>query len=445
MRGILVTAIGALLFSLIQLLPPAQGETVKEDWNYVSVRSNASMFWWLYYADHPTKNYTEVPLVMWLQGGPGGSGCGFGNFGEIGPLDVSLKPRSHTWLKAASLLFVDNPVGTGYSYTTDSKAFAKNLDMVCSDMMVLLKKFFSSKPEFQKIPFYIFSESYGGKMAAGISLALHKAIVAGDIKCNFAGVALGDSWISPIDSVLTWGPYLYSTSLLDDQGLKAVQEAADAVQDAVSKGQYEQATELWSAAEDVIEKNTDDVNFYNILTKDSQMARKNLKLNAKFGNPALLSLFSQHLVPLHGGDLSALMNGPIRAKLKIIPDSVTWGGQAGEVFVNMAGDFMKPVVDVVDELLSAGIQVTVYNGQLDLIVDTVGQEKWVKQLKWKCLDQFSNLRWQSVHLNGEETAAFYKSYENFSFFWIMRAGHMVPSDQPEMSLKMLRMITRQEE
>lgn len=34
---------------------------------------------------------------------------------------------------------------------------------------------------------------------------------------------------------------------------------------------------------------------------------------------------------------------------------------------------MKPVVDVVDQLLSAGVNVTVYNGQLDLIVDTLGK------------------------------------------------------------------------
>lgn len=38
----------------------------------------------------------------------------------------------------------------------------------------------------------------------------------------------------------------------------------------------------------------------------------------------------------------------------------------------MAGDFMRPVVDVVDQLLTAGVNVTVYNGQLDLIVDTIG-------------------------------------------------------------------------
>lgn len=47
------------------------------------------------------------------QGGPGASGVGFGNFAEIGPLNLNLEPRPHTWLQKAHLLFVDNPVGTG--------------------------------------------------------------------------------------------------------------------------------------------------------------------------------------------------------------------------------------------------------------------------------------------------------------------------------------------
>lgn len=34
---------------------------------------------------------------------------------------------------------------------------------------------------------------------------------------------------------------------------------------------------------------------------------------------------------------------------------------------------MKPVIGIVDELLEAGVNVTVYNGQLDLIVDTMGR------------------------------------------------------------------------
>lgn len=59
-------------------------------------------------------------------------------------------------VRASSVLFVDNPVGTGYSYTDTEDALTKDVAMVASDMMVLLKSFFSLKTEFQvsktKIP-----------------------------------------------------------------------------------------------------------------------------------------------------------------------------------------------------------------------------------------------------------------------------------------------------
>jgi len=32
-------------------------------------------------------------------------------------LDVNLNARNTTWLQTANLLFVDNPIGTGFSYT----------------------------------------------------------------------------------------------------------------------------------------------------------------------------------------------------------------------------------------------------------------------------------------------------------------------------------------
>eukprot|EP00061_Rhincodon_typus_P014024 g40786.t1 len=163
-------------------------------------------------------------------------------------------------------------------------------------------------------------------MAAGISLELIKAVQLNQIKCRFAGVALGDSWISPLDSVLSWGPYLYSI-------------------------------------------NTDGVNFYNIMTK--QTDSNSPQIVPLMRNSQLVSLYNRHIVPLQSTSLDWLMNGPIRKKLKIIPDFVKWGGQSNEVFSNMEGDFMRPVIDIIDKLLLADVNVTVYNGQLDLIVDTL--------------------------------------------------------------------------
>ncbi|XP_037544740.1 retinoid-inducible serine carboxypeptidase [Nematolebias whitei] len=414
--------------------PPRAGAG---DWDYVEVRPGAHMFWWLYPADQDR----PLPLVMWLQGGPGGSGTGFGNFEEIGPLDRDLQPRKTSWVQAASVLFVDNPVGTGFSYTERPDGFATNVSTVASDMLVLLQHFFTKKPEFQSVPFYIFSESYGGKMAAAISLELTKAVAQGSMKCSFAGVALGDSWISPLDSVMTWGPYLYSTSLLDDYGLADVSSAAEKVKQAVENEDFLKATELWSVAESVVEENTDGVNFYNILTQQPDD-----KWTSAAGESFIALQARRHVGRLYRQSLSELMNGPIRKKLAIIPQNVTWGGQAEDVFSNMAGDFMKPVVEVVEQLLTAGVNVTVYNGQLDLIVDTMGQEMWVNRLKWAGLPSFSKLRWTPLDdpASPGVTGAFFKTYKNFSFYWILRAGHMIPSDQGAMALQMLKMITQQD-
>uniref|UniRef100_A0A8C5WSV2 Carboxypeptidase n=2 Tax=Laticauda laticaudata TaxID=8630 RepID=A0A8C5WSV2_LATLA len=314
----LLSLLIAYFFSPLLAFSIKEPKEPKQAWGYVPVRSNASMFWWLYYADSPVQNFTQLPLILWLQGGPGASGCGYGNFEEIGPLDSDLKPRKTTWLQAASLLFVDNPVGTGYSYVNDTLAYATDLSMVASDMMVVLREFFKSKAEFQTIPFYIFSESYGGKMAAAIALEVHKAIQAGTIKCSFHGVALGDSWISPLDSVLAWGPYLYSTSFLDDQGLKEVTTAAKKILNAINTGAFKFATLLWDKAEDIIEKNTNGVNFYNILTHDS--TKDTALSSAATETIPFLKLFQRHVKNQIKDKLNDLMNGPIRKKLKIIPD-----------------------------------------------------------------------------------------------------------------------------
>ena len=57
------------------------------------------MFWWLYYTtDENVKSFTEKPLIIWLQGGPGSSSTGYGNFEELGPYDMDLNPRNHTWV-----------------------------------------------------------------------------------------------------------------------------------------------------------------------------------------------------------------------------------------------------------------------------------------------------------------------------------------------------------
>lgn len=76
-------------------------EPLKEDYGYVEVRPGAHMFWVMYHVDQPGDN-TDYPLIMWLQGGPGASGVGYGNFEELGPYDINGNLREHAWVSAAT-------------------------------------------------------------------------------------------------------------------------------------------------------------------------------------------------------------------------------------------------------------------------------------------------------------------------------------------------------
>jgi serine carboxypeptidase 1 len=123
---------------------------------------------------------------------------------EIGPLDIGLNPRNHTWLKYANILFIDNPVGTGFSYVENDDLFCNNNQDIARDLVELTRGFLNEFPEFQKIPLHIFSESYGGKMAVEFCWELHQEIERGIINCNLKSVGLGSPYISPIgtDSIL---------------------------------------------------------------------------------------------------------------------------------------------------------------------------------------------------------------------------------------------------
>lgn len=70
-----------------------------QDSGFVDVRPGAHMFYWLFYTTAEVDHYTERPLIIWLQGGPGGSSTGFGNFELLGPLDLSLNEREHSWVR----------------------------------------------------------------------------------------------------------------------------------------------------------------------------------------------------------------------------------------------------------------------------------------------------------------------------------------------------------
>lgn len=62
---------------------------------------------------------------------------------------MDLKPRNTTWVQAANVLFVDNPVGTGYSYVDNDSAYTTDVEGIAKDLLTLFSAFLKTHTVFQ--------------------------------------------------------------------------------------------------------------------------------------------------------------------------------------------------------------------------------------------------------------------------------------------------------
>ncbi|PUZ40804.1 hypothetical protein GQ55_9G452600 [Panicum hallii var. hallii] len=417
-----------------------------ELWGYVEVRPKAHLFWWYYKSPQRTSTPAKPwPTVLWLQGGPGASGVGFGNFQEIGPLDVNLQPRNSTWLQKADLIFVDNPVGVGYSYVEDDSLLVTTDWQQAADATTLLKALVKEVPALQSSPLFLVAESYGGKYAATLGASIARAVRAGELNITLGGVALGDSWISPEDFTLSYTPLLLSVSRLDDNAGDEAKRMAETAKEQIAAGNFTAAEGSWSDLLLFIGTRSGDVDVYNFLDGSLDSASANAPTGS---SPSTVQAMMKYSRYLSGQDsdsntIGGIMNGVIKEKLKIIPKDLKWEEENQAVYNALINDIMKPRIDEIDELLSYGVNVTVYNGQLDIICSTIGAEAWVQKLKWDGIKTFLSLPRQSLYCGPSKgTKGFVRSYKNLQFYWILGAGHFVPVDQPCLALSMIGNITQ---
>ena len=132
---------------------------------------NCALFFWFFESWNTTLNKTDIPIILWFQGGPGASDS-LANFFEFGPYRVKyntddnttcLESREVTWVSQFHVLFIDQPIGTGLSYVGKTSDYIVNLNEGAQDIYHVLNVFFRDVlPEYNNNPFYIVGESFGG-------------------------------------------------------------------------------------------------------------------------------------------------------------------------------------------------------------------------------------------------------------------------------------------
>ena len=159
--------------------------------------SDKYLHYWFIEAEHNPK---DAPLFFWTNGGPGCSSL-LGLFEEIGPFmpdkNNKLRDNEWAWTKFANIVFVEQPVGVGFSYSPHKKDYSSNDKMASKDNMAFLIEFFKIFPEFKTNKLYLTGESYAGHY---IPMWAHELLLHNkrfNHEYNFRGCILINPLITP--------------------------------------------------------------------------------------------------------------------------------------------------------------------------------------------------------------------------------------------------------
>jgi carboxypeptidase C (cathepsin A) len=180
------------------------------------------MFYWMY-----TAKDADAPVAIWLNGGPGASST-FANFLLNGPMRITKTGSSQndyqvslaeegSWVDSAHMVYVDQPVGTGFSW---GEPLLTNMDEAADEFVNFMSNFFDMYPQFVGKDLYLTGESYGGKYLPRYSYALLQANKQLDTtRYNLKATLIGDPYAAPLSQRTRMHLVPEALNVLDDSNM----------------------------------------------------------------------------------------------------------------------------------------------------------------------------------------------------------------------------------
>uniref|UniRef100_M4EZ67 Exocyst complex component Sec8 n=1 Tax=Brassica campestris TaxID=3711 RepID=M4EZ67_BRACM len=363
----------------------------------------ARMFYFFF---ESRKKKKDAPVVIWLTGGPGCS-SELAMFYENGPFKIdknmSLVWNEYGWDQVSNLLYVDQPVGTGFSYTTDKSDIRHDEKGVSDDLYDFLQAFFAEHPKLTDNDFYITGESYAGHYIPAFAAR---------------GFAIGNGLTNPALQYPAYPDYALEMGLITqsehDRLKKIVPLCELSIKLCGTDGtvsclaSYLVCNTLFSG----VINHAGGVNYYDIRKKCEGSLCYDFSDMEKF-----LNLQS------------------VRKSLGV--GDIEFVSCSTSVYQAMLQDWMRNLEVGIPTLLEDGINLLVYAGEYDLICNWLGNSRWVNAMEWSGQENFKATNEVPFVVDGKEAGKL-KSYGQLSFLKVHDAGHMVPMDQPEAALKMLK-------
>ncbi|XP_061355615.1 serine carboxypeptidase-like 50 [Gastrolobium bilobum] len=400
--------------SALKSTHPFPKEALPTKYGYlpVSPTSSSSIFYTFYEAHNSTSPLSQTPLLIWLQGGPGCSSM-IGNFYELGPWRVTksltLEPNPGAWNRIFGLLFLDSPIGTGFSVASTPEEIPTDQNAVAKHLFAAITRFVQLDPVFKHRPIYITGESYAGKYvpAIGYYILEKNAQLQGSERVNLAGVAIGDGLTDPVTQVVTHAANAYYVGLINDRQKNELEKAQLEVVGLARIGNWSEAADARNEVLRVLRNITGLATLYDYTRK----------------------------APYEDDLVAEFLNFAEVKKALGVNESFVYVLCSDIVDAALHADAMKSVKYMVEHLVRKS-RVLLYQGQHDLMDGVVQVEAWVKTMKWEGIVEFLNAERKIWKVNGE-LAGYVQSWKSLTNVVVLGAGHLLSADQAVNSQTMI--------
>ncbi|GLT49967.1 hypothetical protein SLA2020_234870 [Shorea laevis] len=423
-------------------LPGQPSVKFKHYAGYVTVNEThgRALFYWFFEATHKPE---EQPVLLWLNGGPGCSSIGYGAAEELGPFfpkkDVpELKLNPNRWNKAANLLFLEAPVGVGFSYTNTSSDISQLGDKIAAkDSYKFLVNWFRRFPQFKSHDFYIAGESYAGHYVPQLAEAIFdnnkKAGKADYI--NLKGFIVGNALLDDDTDQRGMIDYAWNHAVISDRVYHDVKvncnfsspNTTDACDAALNKYFH-------------VYKIIDMYSLYAPTCVNGTASTTAIQLPAIQGiAPKTLSKFDGwHRKPA-GYDPCAsdytevYMNSPdvqkaLHANVTKIP--YPWTHCSNNI--SFWADSPFSMLPVIKKLIDGGLRAWVFSGDTDGRIPVTSTRYTLRKLGLKTIQEWTPWYYK------QEVGGWTIEYDGLTFVTIRGAGHQVPTFKPKQALQLIR-------
>jgi cathepsin A (carboxypeptidase C) len=314
------------------------------------------------------------PVVLWMTGGPGCSSA-VALFHENGPCKINddhktTRINPYGWNQNASMIFIDQPAGVGFSYG-DSSDDVDDEKGVAEDMYHFLHEFFDANPKYRDNDFFVFGESYGGHFAPATARRVGTSL-------NLKGLAVGNGLTNPLVQYKYYPELAYNYSMayqghptVELETWKAMEEAVPSCVDSIARCEREGGD---SCATSQALCNGAEMQPYQETGLNPYDIREKCKV------PPLCYDFT---------DVKTFLGQPHVLDALGVRPGIEW--QSCNFTVNAAfqDDWMQSYADAVPPLLANGTRVMIYAGDVDFICNWLGNRAWTLELDWPGKDAFN--------------------------------------------------------